>query len=110
MWVCEHVITDPETADAMSSWYATSPDGLVWTIDQQCLAPLADGWDSRGARIAAVLGSNGSRVAYYDGRATFEENWEERTGWPPPTAPASSPRSVTHRPRRHRTGSAASAT
>ena len=34
----------------------------------------------RRARIAAVLGSNGSRVAYYDGRATFEENWEERTG------------------------------
>jgi hypothetical protein len=80
MWVCEHVITDPETADAMSTWYATSPDGLVWTIDQQCLAPRAEGWDSRGARIADVLGSNGSRVAYYDGRATFEENWEERTG------------------------------
>ena len=23
---------------------------------------------------------NGARIAYYDGRATFGENWEERTG------------------------------
>jgi hypothetical protein len=80
MWVCEHVITDPQMADAMSTWYATSPDGLDWTIEHKCLAPRSEGWDSRGARIASVLGANGSRVAYYDGRATFEENWEERTG------------------------------
>ena len=80
MWVCEHVITDPTMADAMSTWYATSVDGLVWVLDHQCLVPRNEGWDSRGARIADVLGSNGSRVAYYDGRATFEENWEERTG------------------------------
>ncbi|MBV9952652.1 MAG: hypothetical protein JO291_11915 [Acidimicrobiia bacterium] len=80
MWVCEHVITDPTMADAMSTWYATSVDGLVWTLDHQCLVPRSEGWDSRGARIADVVGVNGARVAYYDGRATFEENWEERTG------------------------------
>jgi hypothetical protein len=80
MWVCEHVITDPVMADAMSTWYATSPDGLVWTLDHPCLVPPAGGWDARGARIADVLGNDGARMAYYDGRATFEENWEERTG------------------------------
>ena len=57
-----------------------APTASSGRLDHQCLVPRAEGWDSRGARIADVLGANGSRVAYYDGRATFEENWEERTG------------------------------
>ncbi len=39
-------------------------------------------WDSRGARVTAVL-SNG--WATYDGRATKEENFSERTGIARPT-------------------------
>jgi hypothetical protein len=41
------------------------------------LAPRAGRWDARGARLTAVLGDG---RAAYDGRATKEENWFERTG------------------------------
>ena len=74
-----------ETADAMSTWYATSPDGLVWTIDQQCLAPRAEGWDSRGARIADVLGIERvtGRLLRRPGHLRGELGGAHRV-WPPP--------------------------
>jgi hypothetical protein len=37
-------------------------------------------WDQRGARVADVVQADGRWLAYYDGRATKEENAEERTG------------------------------
>lgn len=45
--------------------------------------------DSRGVRVSAVRLTAGSIVAYYDGRASAAENYEERTGiatGPKPTA------------------------
>jgi hypothetical protein len=81
MWVCLHQVADPGQADAMTTLHATSPDGLDWTFTGTVLAPEdPSGWDRRGTRIAAVVDLDGVRYAYYDGRASYAENWEERTG------------------------------
>jgi hypothetical protein len=51
-------------------------DGVEWTWHGAALAPRDGAWDARGARVTAVLPG----AAYYDGRASKEENFHERTG------------------------------
>jgi hypothetical protein len=79
MWVCCHPLDDAGKEDRMTSRYASSPDGLAWTLGDEVLVPRATGWDRRGTRITAVLGEPPVAVMY-DGHASAAENWHERTG------------------------------
>jgi hypothetical protein len=76
-WICCHPLDEPDEEDRMSSAFATSADGIEWDWHGTVFGPRPGRWDARGARLTAVLGDG---RAAYDGRATKEENWFERTG------------------------------
>jgi hypothetical protein len=76
-WICCHPLDEPGEEDRMSTAYATSDDGLVWTWHGTVLTGRPGEWDARGARLTAVLPDG---RATYDGRATKDENFSERTG------------------------------
>jgi hypothetical protein len=76
-WICCHPLDEVDEEDRMTTAYATSRDGLEWEWRGTALAGRPGAWDARGARVTAVLPDG---RASYDGRATKEENFSERTG------------------------------
>lgn len=82
-WICCHPLDEPGEEDRMSTAYASSPDGLDWEWHGTVLTGRPGCWDARGARLTAVLPDG---RATYDGRATKEENFSERTGIAVPAA------------------------
>jgi hypothetical protein len=59
---------------------ATSEDGAEWRWVGIVLSPPSSGWDAYETRLSCVLRSQGAYLGLYDGIATVDENYEERTG------------------------------
>lgn len=79
MWLCVHPLDRVGHEDRMTTRYLVSDDGLSWTDRGEVLAGRPGHWDSRGARVTAVL-SHDPLVVLYDGRPDAASNWYEQTG------------------------------
>lgn len=80
LWASLHPLDSDGNADRMVTGHATSDDGVSWTWQGTALDARPDAWDARGVRMSCLLLDRERPVAYYDGRATVEQNYEERTG------------------------------
>jgi len=80
LWASCHPLADPQQTDQMTTEYATSPDGLAWTWHGTALSGTPGRWDARGTRVTSVSFGSREVTAWYDGRASAAENYEERTG------------------------------
>jgi hypothetical protein len=79
LWASVHPLAVAGAEDRMTTEHYTSSNGLQWSHRGRALDPRPNRWDSRGVRVTAVLPGR-EVTAWYDGRASAEENWEERTG------------------------------
>jgi hypothetical protein len=79
-WVCCHPLTEPAASDRMFTRHGTSADGITWDWDGVALEGRPGQWDERGARLTSVVLGDDRWIAYYDGRASASENYEERMG------------------------------
>lgn len=60
---------------------AQSRDLEHWEWKGIVFAPETNGWDRYCRRINSVIRRDGKYYGFYDGSASFTENYEEKTGW-----------------------------
>ena len=63
-----------------SSALAVSGDGLSYAWQGDIFSPRSGAWDSYAARLGCLAPTEQGWVGFYDGAASVEENYEERTG------------------------------
>ncbi|MBC7237847.1 MAG: hypothetical protein H5T69_18550 [Chloroflexi bacterium] len=63
-----------------SSGLAVSGDGRRFQWQGDVLAPRSGAWDAYASRLGCLVPTAQGWAGYYDGAASVEENYEERTG------------------------------